>query len=297
MADAAAPGAPTPRLEVSLLVAGSCTGPERLTRAHAPWRRVEFPALVAVIRHPEAGVILFDTGYTPRFHEETRRFPASLYARLTPVTVGPQDTAAAQLAAAGIAAASVATVVVSHLHADHVGGARDFPAARFVLGRGALDEVDGAQGSRAAVRHGLLPGLLPDDLAERAVAAENLPAVETGLPFLPRGHDVLGDRSLLAVPLTGHAPGHLGLLVRGAKREMLLVGDATWSSRGVTHGEFPHPLVRFLTADWRAYRRTTTALHALAGARPDLLIVPSHAPDLIAQARRALAGPAPAGPA
>ena len=289
MADAAAPAGPAARLEVSLLIAGSCTGPERLTRPHAPWRRVEFPALVALIRHPEAGAVLFDTGYTPRFHTETRRFPASLYARLTPVTVRPQETAAAQVAAAGIAPEEVSTVVVSHLHADHVGGARDFPAARFVLGRGALAEVAGAEGARAAVRHGLLPGLLPEDLAARAVAAEDLPAVETGLPVLPRGHDVLGDGSLVAVPLTGHAPGHLGLLVRGAPREMFLVGDATWSSRGVTHGEFPHPLVRFLSADWRAYRRTTTALHALAGARPDLLIVPSHAPDLIARARAALA--------
>jgi glyoxylase-like metal-dependent hydrolase (beta-lactamase superfamily II) len=279
-------------LDVSLLVAGSCTAPERLAWRPGRWRRVEFPALVVVIRHPARGVVLFDTGYPPGFDELTRRFPASLYAQATPVTCGPEDTAAAQLAAAGVPPETVSVIVVSHLHADHVGGARDFPGARFVLGREALARIRGPHGSAwAALRHGLLEGLLPEDLDERAVAAEDHPPVDGALPHLPRGHDLVGDGSLTAVPLPGHAPGHLGLLVRGGPRDLFLVGDATWSTRGVAAGELPHPLVRLVTEDWAAYRRTTAALQRLAEARPDLLIVPSHAPDAIARARSALAGP------
>lgn len=282
------------RLGVTLLVAGSCTGPEGLARRGAPWRRVTFPALVVAIRHPEHGVILFDTGYTTRFFTETARFPASLYARATPVTCSPDDSAAAQLAAAGVAPEEVRAVVVSHLHADHVGGARDFPAARFVLARGALATALAVRGfrSHSALRHGVLPGLLPDDLPERALAAEDHPTAHPALPHLPSGFDLLGDGRLIAIPLPGHTDGHLGLLVRTGGPDLLLVGDATWTSRGVSHGALPHPAVRFLSHDWADYRRTTAALHRLAAARPDLLIVPSHAPDAIARARALLAGSA-----
>ena len=38
--------------------------------------------------------------------------------------------------------------------------------------------------------------------------------------------DLLGDRSLLAVDLPGHMPGHLGLLFTSGGRQVLLVGDA-----------------------------------------------------------------------
>lgn len=271
-------------VEVSLLTAGSCRHPAGVARRGAGRRPVDFPALVAVIRHPQHGVVLFDTGYTPRFFAETARFPASVYARATPVRCAPHDTAAAQLRRQGVDPEDVTHVVVSHFHADHVGGARDFPRARFLHRRGALERLRRAP-ALARLRHGFLPGLLPADLAARATHVEDLPRTAP-LGGLGPGFDLLGDGSLVGVPLPGHQEGHLGLHV--PEVDLLLVGDAVWSSRAVSHLELPHPVVRLITHDWRAYRETVTALHDLQRDRPGLLVVPSHCAEAITRARAAL---------
>ncbi len=280
-------------VEVRLLVAGSCTHPEALTRRGAPWRPAEFPSLVAVVRHPEHGVLLYDTGYSPRFFEETARFPDAVYARTTPVRCAPQDTASAQLDRAGIAPQEVRTVVLSHLHADHVGGARDFPRALFVHSRHALESARGRRGL-ARLRHGFLPGLLPEDLAHRSTFVEDLTPIHGAHPLAALGpcYDLLGDGTVTAVGLAGHQAGHLGLHVRSGGHEVLFVGDAAWSTRAITHLEQPHALARLVTHDWAAYRRTLRALHHLQAEHPDLLVVPSHCPEAIARARRALEGAA-----
>ncbi|NTW38774.1 MAG: MBL fold metallo-hydrolase [Cellulomonadaceae bacterium] len=276
-------------VELTLLTAGSCSHPEAVARRGAPWRAVDFPALVAVIRHPRHGITLFDTGYSPRFFEATAHLPESVYARAIPVRCTPEQTALAQLAGLGISADEVRTVVLSHLHADHVGGALDFPGAGFVALREALAPLDLPRGARQVAR-GVLAGLLPADLADRTTLVDDLPEAAVGLhgPLGP-GRDLFGDGSLVLVPLPGHAQGHLGLLVRTAAARVLLVGDAAWSTRAVTHLELPHPVVRLVTHRWPSYAATIGALRDLTRADPDLHVVPSHCPEAIARARATLA--------
>ena len=73
------------RCGLRILEAGSCRHPEAVVRRGASFALADFPALVGVIAHPEAGVILFDTGYDPAFLAATRPFPERLYRLTTPV--------------------------------------------------------------------------------------------------------------------------------------------------------------------------------------------------------------------
>lgn len=261
-------------VRLHLLTAGYCTQLERVSRRGGGWRPITFPSAVGVIRHPSRGVILFDAGYAPRFFTETARWPNALYRHALPVTCAPEDAAAAQLRAAGIDPAEVAMVVVSHFHADHIAGLRDFPNARFVYSRHALNPAWRQRSAWVSVRHGLIRGLLPDDLEQRSDVVETKPGF--GSP-VGEGVDLLGDGSLVAVHLGGHTHGHLGLLVEVTQGPpVLLAGDAVWTHRAFTHGELPHPVVRLVTADWPGYRDRIGALTALHRDRPDLLIVPSH---------------------
>nr|WP_297425884.1 MBL fold metallo-hydrolase [uncultured Actinotalea sp.] len=249
---------------------------------------MEFPSLVAVVEHSSHGLVLLDTGYTERYRSATRRLPDAVYGRLLPARIAPGDTALAQLERLGFAAGDVGTVVLSHLHADHVAGLADLPAARVVLDARAWRRHRTRRGL-GRLRRGYLPPLLPADLPERVVDLADLPlAPEADLHPLPPARDLLGDGSVLVVPLPGHTDGHLGLLVRAHRADVLLVGDAAWSSQAIADGELPHPVARLVTHDWGAYRRTLAALGALARRRPDVLLVPSHCPDGIAAARAAL---------
>lgn len=289
-------------VQLTLLTAGSCRHPERVVRRGGRWRPADIPSLVAVIRHPQAGVVLFDTGYAPRFFAETAKLPASIYARVTPVRCAEPDTAAAQLRDRGIDPAEVALIVISHFHGDHIAGLRDFPAAKLLYARSALAPAWRGHGGIRNLRDGFLPGLLPADFDARSEFADDLPQVPLPphTPGLGPGFDLLGDGSVLGIELSGHTPGQLGLLVRqpaGAGQQstdVLLAADACWSGRALTHGELPHPAVRLITADWAAYRRVIAALRdtgaagAAGAADRDVLIVPSHCPVSIARAQEYL---------
>ena len=268
---------------LTVLQAGYCTHAEHRTLRGGQRRTVPFPALFALIEHPQRGPILFDTGYTPRFYDETRRFPYSLYARLTPTYVEPADTAHHQLHTRGIAPDDIRYVILSHFHADHIGGVADFPRAQYLYLEEAYQAVQGKKGMQA-VRAGFLAGLLPADFEQRSEPLGTARWVVLPASYAPfeQGVDVLGDGSLLAVPLPGHAHGQMGLfLTTEAWGPMLLAADACWHSRAYRELLFPPALTNFIQADARAYRETLTKLYQLHQHTPEIHILPSHCREVV----------------
>ena len=269
-------------VRLRLLAAGACSHPEALTLRGGTVRPVPFPAGFACIGHPEHGVVLFDTGYSARFFAETARLPAALYRWITPVAYRDEDGAASQLRRLGIAADDVRYVVLSHFHADHIGGARDFPQARFIYREEAYRAV-ARLGKLASVRAGYLPGLLPDDLAARsrpleACAAVKLPGT---MPFAC-GYDVFGDGSIVAVDIPGHAAGQIGLFLSTGPYTYFLCADAVWSSRAYREGRPPHRLAGLIMDNREQYRDSFERIRRLHEAHPDIRIVPSHCGEALA---------------
>lgn len=270
-----------PRVEVHWLRVGRCRHPEWVTLQGGRWQPIDFPALCALILHPTIGPVLYDTGYADHFHTETRALPNALYRWITPVTLRPDEHLGAQLRRHGVALADVQRVLVSHFHADHVAGLRDLPQARFTALR---DDVAGSLGHRglSALRRGILPGLLPSDFTERLDIADERPVVSLGPEWAPfsLGYDLLGDRSVIGVPLPGHAPAQMGLVMwRRSGQPVMLVADACWSTRAIRENRLPSMLARPVMHNWARYRSTLTQLHMLQCQQPDLLMLPSHCAD------------------
>lgn len=264
-------------LEWRLYEAGHCTHPERATRKGAPARSCEFPALVALLRHPSQGWVLFDTGYSEHFLQATSAFPEKLYQLVTPVHLDPQQSLAAQLRRDGIAPEDIAWVVVSHLHGDHIGGLADFPYARVACSRAAWDDIR-ARSRIGALRLGLLPGLLHSWQETPPLWFESQPACPLSAPFahFDLAFDLFGDGSLRLVPLPGHAAGHFGALFEDGQGPVFLVADASWSSQAIRDNTPPPTLVTAWLGSTRVYRDTLARLHALQQAAPEVRIVPSH---------------------
>lgn len=264
---------------VRLFQTGHCVHPEHVVLRNRRLRTMRFPAMFAVIEHPERGPVLFDTGYGQGYLDERRRLTGRIYDAVTPVTTDPAWFPGARCRAAGIDPMDVDTVVLSHFHADHVAGLDDFPRARILHFASAWGAVRGTSGLRA-LRKGFLPRLLPADFEERRETIEEArwTALPPELAPFRRAVDVLGDGSLMAVALPGHAAGQLGLFVRrgGGAPPMLLCADACWTSRSFREGIVPSSVTRLLFDDMGAYRETLGLLTALHVARPDVDIVPSH---------------------
>lgn len=263
------------RTGLSVVECGHCRQIGAATMRGAPWRIVEFPSLVGVIRHPTEGVVLFDTGYDPAFLAATRRLPERIYRWATPVTIPSGTSIADRLADLGIPIGDVRHVVISHFHGDHVSGLHHFPHARVHCARAGLEDARG-HGRLSGTRRGILPALVPTGIETAFFEDDALVALPRAFAPFHAGADVLGDGSLIAVDLPGHCPGHRGLALRlEDDRWTMLVADAAWSIEAIRRNAPPPVLTSSMLGDAREARRTLGALHDMHG-RDDLVLLPSH---------------------
>jgi glyoxylase-like metal-dependent hydrolase (beta-lactamase superfamily II) len=273
-------------VKISIFAAGFCTCPEHLAIQGGRRTAIRFPAMFALFEHPDFGPMLFDTGYSYRFFSETRRFPNRLYRLLTPVTLAEEQLAVNQLARRGLRPADITRVFISHFHADHIAALADFPRARYTYLPQAYDAVRHKRGW-AAVSHGHLPGLIPADFAQRGEPVPGAllkPLPPEYAPFW-HGYDLLGDESLLAVALPGHARGQMGIFARGETGDILFfVADAAWLRASYLQSRLPGALaLNLLFDDPPAYRETLAGVHQFHSRRPEVKIIPSHCAQTLAE--------------
>jgi glyoxylase-like metal-dependent hydrolase (beta-lactamase superfamily II) len=180
------------------------------------WQDETLPVNAFLVEHP-AGLCLFDTGQTARAARRGHYPFWHPFFRLARFELEPADEVAAQLHRLGHDPTAVRRIVLSHLHTDHVGAVASFPDAEVVVSR---REWGRANGIRGRLR-GYLPQHWPQAARLRLVEPEG----ESVGPFAAT-FDLAGDGRLLVVPLPGHTPGHVGLLVRNENVSYLLGGDA-----------------------------------------------------------------------
>lgn len=263
---------------------GHCRHPQAMAIRGGRWAPVEFPALAFLITHPSEGIVLFDTGYDPAFWQATESFPERLYRWATPPALAAGEALADQLARRGVASDEVRHLILSHFHADHMAGTYRFPNATIHAAHAGFAAM--CRGGRlSSVRRGMLRALVPPDFARRVrwfedAAARALPG---DLAPLEEGADLLGDGSLLAVPLPGHCPGHWGLVLREDAGLHVLVADAAWSSAAIRTDTPPPWATAALLGDARAGRATLHALHLLHRRNPEVRLTPSHCAECAAR--------------
>lgn len=268
------------RVGLRLLTVGSCRHPTCMVTGRIGIGITTFPALVAVITHPSRGTVLFDTGYGSALASSPDPV-ARLYRRLLPYRLEPRQACIHQLEALGLDA--VHAIVLSHLHPDHIGGLVDFPRVPIFISQSSLAQAK-CRGFLDRCRLGLLRDLLPDDMEDRATPIERCGSapVKGALAVLGEGADLFGDRSVIAVPLPGHAAGQIGLLVCAENgREVLLAADAAWQANSFRNLAEPLRLARPFIFDYAAYLGTLNKLQLLWKSAPELAIVPSHCGETI----------------
>lgn len=266
----------TAEITLSVLDTGYCTARSNFVARGTGWHEVHCHAPAFLLQHPDRGALLFDTGYAPRILDAFAHWPDRLYKYVTPTTLGMP--ALLQLSRYGVQQRDVHTVIVSHLHADHVAGLRDFPAATFVVSQQALS-LQQRTASLGAVRRGVLQRLFPDDFAARATVIPDFGGAI--LPHLGGTHDLLGDGSVMLVSLAGHARGQIGALVRSVRGDVMLCADGAWTSRAYREQRPPHWITAAMQDDMLALSATLRNLRAFSAARPDVTILPTHCPDTL----------------
>jgi len=261
-------------VDVEIFEAGHCRSRAWLVERGSFFRSIYLPAMVAVIRHPDAGAMLFDTGYG-RPLVESVSWAARMYRVLLPFQLSGEDKLRET-------ASKVKLIFLSHFHPDHIGSLKELPTVPIIHSREGLAKLrryGGFQKARAA----FFPELLPSDFLSRARAIEDLPGVtldESWRPFT-EAFDVFGDGSVLAVALPGHAVGQYGVLCRRRAGWVFLVADAAWTRRNITDLATPGWPAGALIGDAPAYRATLQMMHEFQRRRPDVMLIPSHCHESI----------------
>lgn len=266
-------------LKINFLDAGYCTHPECITLRGASLRPKVYPSMFVHIKHPKFGHILYDTGYSKKFKEETSAFPNKLYALVTPVFYTDEDCAKSKLRAKGVNPEDVSYIIISHFHADHIGGISDFPNAKYIYLKDDYDKVKNLRGF-SALLNGFLPGLLPKDFEDRSIAVDDKyrfknynSKIESHFDY---SYDILGDGSLVAVDLPGHTSAQMGLYMRGEDKEYLLVADSCWMSKSIRENIGPSFITKLITHNSNQYHNTLGKLHQIYKQAPHIEQVPSH---------------------
>lgn len=261
-------------VQLFLNYAGHCLAKEHHAIRGGRKEDVQFHALWGLIRHPEKGWILFDTGYTRRFYQATRSFPNKIYALATKVQISESEEVLQQLKHYGVQPTEIEHIILSHFHADHTGGLCDFPKATIYCSRKAFEQVQRTSDLFAFTK-GILKQQHPADLAQRVQLIE-----EVGSPFddaiLGQCFDLFGDKSLVLVPLPGHAAGQIGLRLRTQQQEYFLIADTCWLRRTFQEMVLPHPIVRLFFHSWSDFKNSLKKVNAFHKAHPKVCIVPTH---------------------
>jgi N-acyl homoserine lactone hydrolase len=222
------------------------------------------PIYAFAIEHPE-GVIVVDTGETARasqpgyfagWHPGVRAFRE---------WVEPEQEIGPQLERIGITASDVRWVVMTHLHTDHAGGLHHFPDTEILVTRSELEFGSGFRGRvRGYVANQHWPTWLDPTLLE--LEPEPLGPFPERLRLTKAGDVTL-------VPVPGHTPGQIGVLVEDGDHTVFLAGDSSYTQelmlRGVADG---------VGADDEAERLTHERSRAFAAENPTVYLV-AHDPE------------------
>lgn len=162
-------------------------------------------------------------------------------------------------------------VLSTHVHWDHVGALRDLPRAKAFFWEPELAFWKSRSGY---VDDGVMPHQLAPLESRLASYRMDGPAYEG----FPASHDVLGDGSLVAVPLPGHTPGSTAFFVNsGNGKRWLFTGDTTWSLEGIHRpAHKPFFASAIVDSDDEVLAESIALLHAFSRERPEITLVPAH---------------------
>jgi len=238
------------------------------------------PIQAFLVEHPGAGLVLIDSG----LHPSVAVKPSENFGRVTllafrDLQMDAGQALPAQLRERGLDPSAVKTVVMTHLHVDHASGISEFPGATFLVSRAEWDAAADQGATHGYVTrqfdHAFDYRLLDFEGAVREGAGSARTGATASLVVsfsgFGRSFDVFGDGSVRVVYTPGHTLGHMSVVLRTARGEVLVAGDAMYLRRTLDDTHLPYRM-----EDEHVFRRSLREIRRYADETPDALIIPGH---------------------
>lgn len=239
---------------------------ENMENKKLPKGEIIFPAGVFLIRHKVYGYILYDTGYSKEIMKNKIKY--MIYRAPNPVTVKGEDEICYQLKEKGIQRRDINYIILSHLHPDHIGGAKNFPNARFIVTEDCHKDYTKKQIFSLIFRE-----FLPDDLEKRLIIIDKYERSKE-FPF-KNVNDLFKDRSLYLTSINGHAKGQGCLFI--PEKNLFIGADVSWGSELLDFTDNMKIVSRLIQDNFEEYRKGIVILKELQ--KNGIKVVVSHDPQ------------------
>lgn len=184
---------------------------------------------VGVIRHPDAGDFIVDTGVDTALAQGDRDGAVRGLLRGATKRMEPLEPLAGIVARHEL---TVSGVLLTHSHFDHIMGLPDLaPEVPIYVGPGELRQRRKLNGLLRPTHRRIFEGRDP--------IRELDPATAIALDPFPAAIDLLGDGSIWGILCEGHTKGSVAWLVNAAEGPALFVGDTSHTRWGWEHGVPP----------------------------------------------------------
>jgi len=263
--------------KLELFSSGYCTGNRKHIHKGEHNEKLNFHATWALIKHVKLGNIVFDTGYTNRFYDVTKKFPFKLYKWATPVYHDDKQSCKNILQSKGIAINDIDHVIISHFHADHIGGIKDFPNSTKWFSKDAWEHFQSKTNWSGVVSAYLKP-LVPNNLIAKypnqilsEIKWNNFKAWQW-------------EEDILFIDLPGHSRGQIGLFIKNTNfGDVFLLADASWTQDAIKNKKYPSKIVKIFVDNYQKLTETIDKLHDFKEKYPDTLMIPTHCSEIAKQ--------------
>lgn len=222
------------------------------------------PVFAYLVRHPDKGPLLLDTGLHHSFAESRFGNFGPLLGSLVRGRSAPGKDVRSQLRGAGIAPQDVRHILLSHLHLDHPSGLPYFAGIP-----GVKVYVDAAELAEARAPLGFLKGYVKRHLD--GIEFQGIPYGPAVPPF--RGVcDLFGDGSVFAVRTAGHTAGHASVVLNAMDGPILLTFDAVHRKANVDEGVPP-------SGDYEGALASVQDIESFLREFPETRVIYGHDPD------------------